>query len=70
MVILQEATAENIHEVWKMQIKAFEDLLQKYQDHDMSPGAEPIEKSWRNSISRGQNTTSYLMGKKGLAVSA
>ena len=43
MVVLQEATTENIHEVWEMQIKAFEDLLEKYQDFDMSPGAEPFE---------------------------
>ena len=33
MVVLQEATTENIHEVWEMQIKAFEDLLRKYQDY-------------------------------------
>ena len=44
MVVLQEATTENIREVWEMQIKAFEDLLQKYQDYDMSPGAETFEK--------------------------
>ena len=43
MVTLQEATKDNIHEVWEMQIKAFEDLLEKYQDFDMSPGAEPFE---------------------------
>ena len=28
MVVLQEATTENIREVWEMQIKAFENLLQ------------------------------------------
>ena len=43
MIVLQEATTENIREAWEMQIKAFEDLLQKYQDYDMSPGAEPFE---------------------------
>ncbi len=43
MVVLHEATTENIHEVWEMQIKAFEDLLRKYQDYDMSPGAESFE---------------------------
>ena len=30
MVVLQEAAAENIREAWEMQIKTFEDLLQKY----------------------------------------
>ena len=36
MIVLQEATTENICEVWEMQIKAFEDLLQKYQDYESS----------------------------------
>ena len=30
--------------VWKMQIKAFSDLLEKYQDYDSSPAAESFEK--------------------------
>ncbi len=30
--------------LWKMQIEAFSELLQKYQDYDMSPGAESIDK--------------------------
>lgn len=35
---------DDIETVWKMQIEAFSDLLQKYQDYDMSPGAESIDK--------------------------
>lgn len=30
--------------IWKMQIVAFSELLDKYQDYDMSPGAESLEK--------------------------
>ena len=30
--------------IWKMQTKAFSSLLAKYQDYDMSPGAESFEK--------------------------
>lgn len=31
-------------EIWNMQIKAFSDLLEKYQDYDMSPATERFEK--------------------------
>lgn len=30
--------------IWSMQIKAFAHLLSEYQDYDMNPGNEPIEK--------------------------
>ncbi|MBR4759237.1 MAG: GNAT family N-acetyltransferase [Lachnospiraceae bacterium] len=43
-VTLEKVTKEDIETVWKMQIEAFSGLLEKYQDHDMSPGAEPFEK--------------------------
>ena len=43
-ITLERVTRENIEEVWKMQIEAFSGLLEKYRDHDMSPGAEPFEK--------------------------
>ena len=35
---------EDLETVWKMQIDAFSGLLAKYQDFDMSPGAEKLEK--------------------------
>lgn len=33
---------EDIESVWKMQLDAFSGLLEKYQDYDISPGAEPV----------------------------
>ena len=41
---LKVVKSEDIKTVWKMQIEAFSDLLQKYQDYDISPGAESIDK--------------------------
>ena len=34
---------EDIETVWKMQLEAFSGLLEKYQDYDISPGAEPVD---------------------------
>ena len=41
---LVEVTKDDIETVWRMQIDAFKGLLEKYQDYDLSPGAEPLEK--------------------------
>lgn len=41
---LVEVTRDDIETVWKMQLEAFSGLLEKYQDYDLSPGAEPMEK--------------------------
>ena len=43
-VTLRQAKREDIETIWKMQVEAFADLLAKYQDYDMSPAAEPVEK--------------------------
>ena len=43
-VTLVRVTREDLDLVWKMQIDAFSELLEKYQDYDMSPGAEPVDK--------------------------
>ena len=43
-ILLKVATEEDMLNVWKMQVKAFSDLLEKYQDYDMSPAAENYEK--------------------------
>ena len=43
-VKLQKANREDMHELWKMQVEAFKDLLDKYQDYDMSPAAESYER--------------------------
>ena len=41
---LMPIVREDVETVWKMQVEAFSDLLEKYQDHDMSPAAESIDK--------------------------
>jgi hypothetical protein len=43
-ITLEKATEDTIEEVWKMQIEAFAGLLEKYQDYDISPGAEAFDK--------------------------
>ncbi len=43
-VSLKAATREDLQAIWEMQIAAFSELLDKYQDYDMSPGAEGLEK--------------------------
>ena len=48
MVQLIAVTKDDIQTIWKMQIEAFADLLEKYQDFETSPGAEAVEKiEWR-----------------------
>ena len=41
---LVPALEDEIEQIWKMQIEAFSDLLEKYRDFDTSPGNEGIEK--------------------------
>lgn len=43
-VVLERADREDMRTVWEMQIIAFKELLEKYRDYDMSPGAESFEK--------------------------
>ena len=43
-LILKRATCEDAGLIWKMQIEAFSDLYEKYQDTDTSPATEPLEK--------------------------
>lgn len=42
--VLKKATREDIETIWKMQVEAFTELLDKYQDFDMSPATESLEK--------------------------
>lgn len=44
MIALRKAKAEDIEKIWKMQVEAFRTLLEKYQDYDLSPAAESIDK--------------------------
>ena len=41
---LKPVTREDIETVWKMQVEAFSELLEKYRDYDTSPAAEEMEK--------------------------
>lgn len=43
-VTLRKVTADDIETIWKMQVEAFAELLEKYQDYDMSPAAEGADK--------------------------
>jgi hypothetical protein len=41
---LKKATIEDANEIHQMQLKSFKELLDKYQDYEISPGNEPIDK--------------------------
>ena len=41
---LVPVTKEDVETVWKMQVEAFADLLEKYRDFEISPGAESLDK--------------------------
>lgn len=57
---LIKAKKDDAQEIHAMQIEAFSELLQKYKDYDISPGAESIEKV----ISRiNQSFTDYYIIK-------
>jgi GNAT superfamily N-acetyltransferase len=57
---LVKATLENASEIHEMQIITFKPLLEKYQDFDLSPGNEKIEKT----IARlKENITDYYIIK-------
>ena len=43
-ITLRQAQRDEIQKIWDMQIEAFRELLEKYQDYDLSPGAEPVDK--------------------------
>ena len=42
-IALVRATECDMKEIWKMQVEAFKDLLEKYNDYDMSPATESYE---------------------------
>ena len=43
-VKLIRASVQDAETIWKMQLRAFAPLLEKYQDTDTSPGCEPLDK--------------------------
>ena len=65
-ITLKVVTEEDISTVWEMQVKAFSDLLEKYQDYDMSPAAKVLIKSWQDISNLGQPTISLLQTMKPL----
>ena len=66
MVQLIAASKEDLQTIWEMQVEAFSELLEKYQDFDTSPGAEKLEKiEWRFS---SPATTYYFIMAEGVKV--
>ncbi len=43
-VSLIAAGRDDMRTIWKMQVEAFSELLDRYQDHDTNPAAESFEK--------------------------
>ncbi|SEL56551.1 hypothetical protein SAMN04487770_11286 [Butyrivibrio sp. ob235] len=41
---LKPVERDDVETLWKMQVEAFSGLLEKYQDYDMSPAAENMDK--------------------------
>ena len=41
---LVRANVDDAETIWKMQIEAFTELLQRYQDYETSPANESLEK--------------------------
>ena len=62
-VSLVIVTREDLETVWRMQIDAFSELLDRYKDYDISPGAEPVD----NVIARFEQpwTTYYFIEAEG-----
>jgi GNAT superfamily N-acetyltransferase len=57
---LVKASVENAEEIHQMQLISFKKLLEKYQDYDLNPGNEKIEKT----IARiNENITDYYIIK-------
>ncbi|MBE5809505.1 MAG: GNAT family N-acetyltransferase [Clostridiales bacterium] len=50
-VTLVRASVDDAETIWKMQLVAFQELLDRYQDLDTNPGNEQLEKvQWRFSF--------------------
>ena len=41
---LRQAKRDDMQTIWQMQVEAFRGLLETYQDYDLSPAAEGVEK--------------------------
>jgi GNAT superfamily N-acetyltransferase len=67
-VSLVRAELGDAHEIHEMQLTAFKPLLDKYQDFDINPGAEPIEKVLERL--RQPFTHFYLIKLEGASIGA
>ena len=45
MITLRKAELADAERLWKLQIEGFKELLERYQDYDTNPAAEPVEKT-------------------------
>lgn len=63
-VSLKPAFKDDLQTIWEMQISAFSDLLDKYQDYGMSPGLRAWRKSLHDMSSRGRFIISLLSRMK------
>lgn len=43
-VRLVPITREDVETVWRMQVEAFSDMLEKYQDYELSPATENVDR--------------------------
>lgn len=43
-VRLVPITREDVETVWRMQVEAFSDMLEKYQDYELSPATEDVDR--------------------------
>ena len=65
-VMLKPAAREDMKTIWNMQVTAFNDLLQKYQDYDISPAAESYETIMQKY--EQPETTYYFIAADGVNV--
>lgn len=65
-VMLKPAAREDMKTIWNMQVTAFDNLLQKYQDYDISPAAESYETIMQKY--EQPETTYYFIAADGVNV--
>lgn len=67
-VTLKRALREDMETIWKMQVEAFTELLNQYQDFDISPATESLE----NLIAKYEQpwTTYYFIVDNDIVVGA
>ncbi len=66
-VKLIKATRSDMETIWRMQIKAFSELLKKYRDYGVSPACESFERIIEKYEMQGSfYYFMVLVGKNGL----